>query len=336
MPSGFYFRAQCTLHPVESLPGKDEMNELTHNGCVMTVTGPIESEGMGVTLPHEHLMSTFGAEPVRYPHYDTRALFEAVSPYLTRLKSLGCQTIVDCTAAYFGRHPEILRRLSENSGIYVLTNTGYYGAGDDRYIPPHAYEETADQIAARWIWEWEKGIDGTGVYPGFIKTAVDDGPLSDIDRKLLIAAARSHRQTGLTIQTHTGDNPSVALEILSILANEQVDPNAWIWVHAHHLHRGETAIQAAESGAWISFDGVNAETAPHILSLIREMKAAGMLDHVLLSHDGDSYCTGAFRPYHYLFTNFLPSMQENNFLEGEITKLTIDNPRQAFEIRVRS
>ena len=44
-------------------------------GRVMTVTGAIDPQAMGFTLPHEHVMSTFGAESARYPYYDVDALF---------------------------------------------------------------------------------------------------------------------------------------------------------------------------------------------------------------------------------------------------------------------
>ena len=55
----------------------------------------------------------------------------------------------------------------------MITNTGYYGAAGDKYVPQHAYEETVDQLADRWTGEWEDGIEGTGIRPGFIKGGVD-------------------------------------------------------------------------------------------------------------------------------------------------------------------
>ena len=306
-------------------------------GKTMTVTGAIEPRAMGRTLPHEHVMSTFGAERARYPYYDVHRLFEGVLPYLQYVKSLGCQTLVDCTAAYFGRHPEMLRKFSQQSGLHILTNTGYYGAAGGMYVPPHAYEETVEQLAGRWVREWQDSIDGTGIRPGFIKTGIDEGPLSEIDRKLIRAAARTHAQTGLTIQTHTKDNWGAAQEILSILRSEGVHPNAWIWVHAHHVTDGAPLTEAAEQGAWISFDGINEESAPHILELVKETKRIGFLDHVLLSHDGDSYYgDGESRPYHYLFTGFVPTLEQNGFSAQEIDQLTIDNPRRAFTVRVRT
>ena len=86
-----------------------------------------------------------------------------------------------------------------------MTNTGYYGAADDKFVPAHAYVETAGQLADRFIAESRDGIEGTGIRPGFLKVGVDRGQLSSIDRKLVVAAARCHLTTGLTIAAHTGD-----------------------------------------------------------------------------------------------------------------------------------
>ena len=301
---------------------------------IMTVTGAIDPADMGLALPHEHVMSTFGAESARYPHYDTAALLGSVLPYLEKIRGYGCRTLVDCTATHFGRHPELLRQISRLSGLYILTNTGYYGAADDKYVPPHAYGENADQIAGRWTREWQYSIDDTGVRPGFIKTAVDAGPLSDIDRVLIVAAARTSLSTGLTIQTHIGDNWDAVQDILSILREEGLDPAAWVWTHANHMPDVGRLAQAAAQGAWISLDGINASSAPGILDVIAEMKARGRLTNLLLSHDGDSYFgDGEFRPYHYLFTDFIPALEQRGFSKTEIQQLTVDNPRRAFTIR---
>ena len=304
-------------------------------GKIMTVTGPIEPERMGVTLPHEHVMSTFGSDPARYPFYDLFSLSQAVSTYLAYIKSLGVSTLVDCTAAYFGRHPELLKQFSLESGLYLLTNTGYYAAAEDRYVPLHAFQETVDQIAGRWVGEWEDGIDGTGIYPGFIKTAVDAGPLSEIDRKLIVSAVRTHRRTGLTIQTHIGDNWSAAEAILSILNDEKVQPAAWIWIHAHAMKTVDKVVWTAEQGAWVSLDGLSEESALHHLDFVQELRQRGLLNHVLLSHDGDSYDNGQSRPYHYLFTGFIPLLEKNGFSQQEIQQMIEDNPRRAYTVQVK-
>src|SRR5207302_7308011 len=98
------------------------------------------------------------------------------------------------TPAFIGRDPRVLAELSRRTGIHVLTNTGYYGAANDKFVPPHAFAESAEVLAARWIAEWHDGIDGTGVRPGFVKIGVDPAAgepprLSGIDAKLGRAAA---------------------------------------------------------------------------------------------------------------------------------------------------
>ncbi len=301
----------------------------------MTVRGPVAPSALGVMLAHEHLFSNFGEEPEEPGRYDERALLAAVVPYAKSVRELGCSTIVDGTAAWFGRNPRLLRTISEQTGLNILTNAGYYGAAEDRYVPRHAREETADQLAARWVKEWREGIGGTGIRPGFLKIGVDGGALSEIDRKLVTAAARTHRQSGLAIAAHTGENEAAALAQLAILKAEGVRGEAWIWIHANKARDLEALNEAAERGAWISLDGLDAETLGRHLELARRMKAWGRLKQVLLSHDGNSFRAGGKRPmrgYTALFTDFLPLLRQGGFTQEEVRWMTVENPARAYAV----
>jgi len=128
-----------------------------------------------------------------------------VLPHLKSARALGGRTLVECTPAYMGRDPGLLAQLSQASGLQIITNVGFYGAAGGKYVPRFAYSETAKEIAARWIGEFRNGIPPTGIRPGFIKIGVDAGPLSEINAKLVSAAAITHLQTGLVIASHTGD-----------------------------------------------------------------------------------------------------------------------------------
>lgn len=298
---------------------------------IMTVTGPVTPKMLGLTLPHEHIMSRFGADPARYPDYPVDRLLDQVLPYLAHVKALGVNALADCTTAFFGRHPELLRHISTKSGLFLLTNTGYYAARKYRYVPPHAFHETAGQIAGRWIREWQDGIDETGVRPGFIKIAVEEDPLSEMESKLIHAAILTHLQTGLIIQTHTGDNPQAARDIMDVMEQEGAYPSAWIWVHAHSVEDITHLLEAAGRGAWISLDGISAALSQHILGHLQALRAAGYLGQVLLSHDGDSFTVdGGLRPYEYLLTDFIPLLQDNGFSTAEIHQMTVKNPAKAF------
>lgn len=309
-------------------------------GLVMTVLGPAAPETLGFTLAHEHVLVDFiGADQVSPDRYDSDEVAAVVLPHLRQARELGCQTLVECTPAYLGRDAALLRRLSRTSGLAIITNTGYYGAADDKYIPAHAYQETAHQLAARWVHEWQEGIDGTDVRPGFIKTGVDKGSLSAIDAKLVQAAALTHLETGLTIASHTG-YAVPAREQLAILADEGVHPSAWIWVHAQNEPDTENHAWAARQGAWLSFDGISPESLERHLSQVVDMKRLGLLHRVLLSHDAGWYRPGepgggAFRHYDTLFTSFLPALRETGFTRDEIRQLTVINPQRAFQVRIR-
>jgi len=308
---------------------------------VMTVSGPIAPEQMGTTLPHEHVLVDFaGAEVVSPDRYDREAVFATVLPYLQRARALGVETLVEATPVYLGRDPLLLRRLADASGVRLLVSTGYYGARGDQHVPRHAFTDPADSLAARWIREWTTGIDGTGIRPGFIKIGVDTGPLSEIDRKLIQAAARTHLRTGLTIASHTGP-AAAAMEQLAVLAEEGVDPSAWIWVHAQVEDDSTFHVRAARSGAWISFDGLAPENARRYVERVAFMRAEGLLDRVLVSHDAGWYHVGepgggVFRPYETLFTEFLPALKAAGFTDDEIHQLTAVNPAQAYAVRIRA
>lgn len=312
-----------------------------HLGRIMTVEGPITPSTLGVTLPHEHVMVDFiGADKAGPARYDAQEVFDIVLPHLKRLCQAGAQALVECTPAYVGRDPVLLKRLAVASGLRLLTNTGYYAASGGKFLPPQVQTESADQLAARWIAEARDGIGSTGIRPGFIKIGVDGGPLNAAGRKLIEAAARTHRATGLVIASHTGDGRA-AHEQLEILAREGVDARAWIWVHAQAESDSALHLKAARQGGWIEYDGIGPQTIDQHVSLVKLMKEQGLLSRVLISQDAGWYNVGeprggTFRPFDLLFTKFIPALRKAGFTQREIDRLTRENPADTFAIKVQA
>jgi phosphotriesterase-related protein len=302
--------------------------------AIDSVTGPIAPDRLGLTLMHEHVLVDFiGADRVSASRYDADEVFRIVLPHLERVKRLGCRTLVECTPAYLGRDPRLLRRLSEASGVQILTNTGYYGAANDKHVPAHAFDETAEQLAARWVKEARQGIEETGIRPAFMKIGVDAAPLSAIDAKLVRAAALTHRETGLPIASHTGSG-AAAMEELDLLGREQVAPAAFIWVHAQSERDEAFHLRVARRGAWVEFDGISEHSVDRHVALVQRLKAEGLLGHVLVSHDAGWYHVGepgggAFRSFDTLFAKFVPALKATGFSEGDTSQLLVDNPRRA-------
>ncbi len=332
-----FLSALATLAAAASLArGQGSSAEAT----IETVLGPIAPSALGRTLPHEHVLVDFvGAAEASPSRYDAQQVFDAVLPHLRRARELGVRALFECTPAYLARDVRLLERLSRASDLHLITNTGYYGARQNKFLPAFAHTESADQLSRRWIAEAREGIDGTAIKPGFIKSGVDPEPaLSETHRKLVRAAALTHLATGLAIAVHTGRGPG--LEQLDILKTHGVAPAAYIWVHAQGA-ADDALFAAADRGAWISLDGLNRNSLTRHLHLCRELKQRGHLGRLLLSHDAGWYdpakpSGGAFRGFELLFETFLPSLKENGFSAPELDRLTVANPAEAFARRVRA
>ncbi len=311
----------------------------------MTVLGPIPASAMGITLSHEHILVDFiGADSTGYHRWEKQEVVNKVSPYLEEIQEYQVSTLMECTPAYLGRDPLLLKTLSKNTGMHLVTNTGYYGAHDNLFIPAKFYELTAEELSSIWVDEFENSIEGSGVKPGFIKIAVNgDDSLSKEHFKIITAAALTHQQTGLVIASHTGpDDP--AFEQISVLQSHGLNPSCFIWVHAQ-LGSLEGNIRAAKMGTWISLDNLNLDQqqgskydVAWYADRIQDLKEAGFLNRVLISHDAGWYKPGeenggSFRGFTGIFTALVPALREVGFSQEDINLLLEINPRNAFSIR---
>jgi phosphotriesterase-related protein len=307
---------------------------------IITVNGPIAPQQMGITLVHEHFLVDFiGADKTNPSRWSRNAVAAKVLPYLAEAKKAGVRTIVDCTPAFLGRDVALLQQLSAQSGLQVVTNTGYYGAVGNKYLPPWAFTETAQQLAKRWMDEAENGIEGTAVKPGFIKISVDAAePLSELHQKLVLAAALTHLGTGLTIFSHTGP-ASAAFQQIDMLKEAGVHPSAFVWVHAQNEKDLSTYVRAARMGAWVSLDGVGWGTVEQYVEALLLLKKNALLHRVLLSHDGGWYKpdepNGTFQGYTSVFTGLFPLLQQKGFTANDQRQLLVINPSAVMQIGVR-
>jgi phosphotriesterase-related protein len=305
---------------------------------VMTVLGPVPARRLGRVLMHEHVLVDFiGADKIAPGRYDLDEVFAKALPFLEKLKAAGCGTLAECTPAFLGRDPTLLRRLASASGLHLITNCGFYGAAADKFVPALAYRESADELALSWAREFEDGIPPDNIRPGIMKIGVDAGPLSEIDAKLVRAAARCRRRTGLAIASHTGDG-AAALAQLDILKAENVEPSTFIWVHAQNEKDATIHERAARLGAWVEFDGISGESIAEHVELVLRMKRARLLHRVLISQDAGWYHVGEpgggqFRGYDGLFTDFLPALRKAGATEKDLRTLLVENPRQVLALR---
>src|SRR5215475_1005268 len=194
---------------------------------VMTVTGPVDAQQLGVVLPHEHVFIDLVSE------YRGSGLLNdehLACEELRALKSAGGCTLVDLTLDEIGRDPAALRRVSEATGLSIVMGCGHYR---DPYLDRDWFDRTAvDAIADQIVLDITDGVRGTGVRAGIIgEIGADRLYISAAEERSFRAAARAHLRTGLTISTHAARWP-VGLEQLQLLTEEGADPRRVIIGHA--------------------------------------------------------------------------------------------------------
>ncbi len=293
-----------------------------------------------IWLSHEHILVDFiGADSIQPASWDHDTIIKETVPYLLALAAFNVAYFVDATPNYLGRDVLLLEKLFQKTGIKILTNTGLYGARDNKFIPKYAWESTAESLAAEWIREFEEGIDGTHIKPGFIKIGIDaNDTLSVMHRKLIKSAALTHLQTGLTIASHTGEAAGLWPQLV-ILKEMGVSPQAFIWVHAQNENNSENYLKASKMGCWISLDGLGWELDNHI-EKIMYAKANGFLDRVLISHDAGWYDpqkeAQSIKPYTPIFNKLYPELKARGLTDEEFHLLISINPAKAYSLEIRN
>lgn len=320
---------------------------------VETVTGPIAPEDMGKTLIHEHFI--FG-----YPGFQgdmTLGPFnreEAVATGVAAARKMmehGVKTVVDPTPNECGRDPEVLREISEQSGIQIICATGYYyeGEGATPYFKFRASLGSAPQeINEMFLAEIKNGIGGTGIKPGIIKLASSKDAITDYEKMFFSAAVDAQKETGITILTHTQEGtmgPDQAQFLVGLGAN----PAGIVIGHMCGNTDANYHRKTLETGVSIAFDRfglqgmVGAPFDEQRIETLLELLSDGFEDQIMLSHDSISVWLG--RPpvipppaeagianWHptYLFETIVPTLKKAGITDQQLDKMFLENPKKLF------
>ncbi len=309
---------------------------------VMTVTGPVPSEALGITHTHEHLfMDVVGGGPSRDRQTRNRMLNDPELAYreLMRFEAVGETTVIDLTSGGMkvsehllgAQHPLAVRDLAVRTGLNIAMGTGWY---TEAYYDERLYRMSADDIADELVRDINDGIEGTDVRAGVLGEIGSGATwITPAEERLLRAAARAHRQTGVTIATHTA-GWKVGLHQLDILEEEGVDPRRVIIGHCHSHPDHEYHAEIARRGAFVSFDrlgttnGYERETD---FALVRQMIDADGTAHLLLSHNvslREDYVAYGGKGYEYL-PAALQTDPDLPLTEEQFRQVMVDNPRRA-------
>jgi phosphotriesterase-related protein len=301
------------------------MAPVAPTSTVMTVTGPVPAEQLGVTLPHEHVYLDLTREYRGDGLLNDPALAESE---LRTYAEAGGRTLVDVTTVGLRGDPAGLRSLSESTGLHIVRGAGFYRRA---YYPPDLDELPTDAVADLIVADIEAGSDG--VRAGIIGEIGCDRYLSAVEERVFRAAARAHRRTGLTITTHAARWP-VGTAQLDLLVEEGVDPHRVVIGHCDMVPDHDYHLALAERGAWVQFDtvqGVHEWDTRQRLDWLRSLADRGFLGQVLLSQDvclRSDYAAMGGPGYGYVVTTFADRLREAGFDDADLHTLLVDNPRR--------
>ena len=353
--------------------------------AVTTVCGPISPEKLGITLTHEHCLidlrpywrapeeaalrkaavaavkiSTIG-QSRRNPlgNRDNLVLSDAelATKELLEFRALGGGSVVDLTQADIGRDAKALRELSRTTGLNIVAGCGHYIQISH---PQELAKESIDSIEDRLLHEVQIGIGDTEICAGVLGEIGTSCPIHKDEEKVLRAAGRVHKKTGVAIAVHL--SPARRLDqwmgpvVLDILESEGVNPARVLLCHLDNmLAPGADFFPAvkhhrdlAERGCFIGYDGCGKEHyfpsgsraafpsfwCPHdrerakAASLLYE---AGFGGQLLLSHDVcfkiELTRYGGFG-YGHILRTFRSNLQDYDIGIDEINNFMTANPRR--------
>jgi phosphotriesterase-related protein len=299
---------------------------------VQTVTGPVSTADLGITLIHEHLLIDMYEVSLNAAGVllDERAASEELSLF----RDAGGVTVVDQTTV--GLHPdwEGLRRISLATGVRVIAGTGVYW---HRFRPAWVESLTDAALLARFVMELAEGVGPSRIRAGLIgEIATGHRAIDPVEARVLTAAALAQRETGAPIATHALFT-RIGLDQLDILEAAGADPGKVLIGHADTCPDERYHDAILERGAWLGFDTVgqtDKATNAWRADRIAAYAAGGHLDRILVSSDvckrpalaregGGGYAT--------VLRDFVPLLLARGFTSDLIHRLLVVNPRMFFE-----
>lgn len=289
---------------------------------IRTVLGKKKIRKNTITLSHEHICCYSEYLNMMSNNYlDKDQLAEKSADILKSMKEkYGLGLFIDCTPINIGRDIQLLKKVSELSGVDIVCSTGFY-YNDEPILDCMSAETLAEFIIE----------DANHICAGIIKAAVESEIVSDFNTKLLKAAAIAHKKTSLPIILHTNANNRNGAKAVDILLEENVAPNSIVVGHLSDTEDIEYIKTFAKSGCYVALDRMyDNKSDLYITSKVNQITAlcdAGYADKLLLSHDDSVFQGFCSNPqikeprWTYLFEYILHK------LDDSITqKLLQENP----------
>lgn len=311
---------------------------------VETISGPVPADSLGLTLTHEHIVLLDAEVEInRLGRWRDETEIPAASLALRDAKAAGVDTIVDLTAIGMGRNVPRVARIAAGTGVTVVVATGIYTFD---VMPkffslrgPGTANGGPEPIEAFFVREITEGIAGTTIKAAVIKCTTDQAGITGDIEKILRAAARAHRRTGVPISTHTDAGTYRGRDQQRLFRDEGVDLSRVVIGHCGDSTDLDYLTELADAGSYIGMDrfGYDQRLPAELrIDTVVELVRRGYAGRLLLSHDAPCY-SDSLEPatrlllwpncsHSYISQRVLPLLLERGVSQSDIDQMMIRNP----------
>lgn len=308
---------------------------------VNTVAGPIDTSQLGFTLMHEHIIVQSPGVYNNFRVFDRGMEIDSAARKLKDVRSRGVRTLVDLTPGDWRDIP-LVKEVVARSGMQVIVATGAY------WEVPHFFRamsgRSVEFVADLFVKDIVEGIMDTGVKAAIIKCATDEPGVTNEVERILRAAAKAHRATGVPISTHTHAKSEVGLKQQDVFESEGVDLSRAVIGHSGDSDDIGYLTRLMDRGSFIGMDRFGIDmflpTDKRVATIARlcDMGYAGQM---VLSHDAAchfGWADTALLPkvmpnwhFNYIPDVVIPDLRIAGVTDEQIRTMTVENPRRIFE-----
>ncbi len=311
---------------------------------IRTVTGDISIEESGNVLMHEHIMCS--SNDLRRAFGDNwldenELCDRATEVLLAAKKEFGLGIFVDGTPCDLGRNAELLRKISERSGVHIIASTGLY------FFPSMiSFERSADEIYRLLMQETVGGLDGTDIKPGILKCAIDSEGMTSDTKKRLTAIGKIQAETGLSLYAHCAHRDNTAFELIDLLSECGAEPKKLVIGHVSRRLNADYLKRVLDRGVYICIDQSFAGSEQGVAQVVYELCRAGYEKNLLFSHDRSirndfiADCRSEYelsietniKRYSYLYELLIPALKKEGCTERQCELFLRENSLRVLDI----
>jgi len=300
------------------------------NGALRTIDGDINPSLVRGVLPHEH---GFLARNEETPE-EIAALGKKIGPRLARefkaMVARGINLFVECTMNSAERQPELWAEASRKTGMHVIASTGFYVEWAQ---PERVKKASTDDIAALFIQELTDTMEHSSRPAGVVKASSSAYGFEENEKKVFLAAAAAHTETGAPVTTHS---PKGALPHIQLLEENGVPPERVSLGHIE-VNPWNDILAVARKGAMLIFTNWGGEEVlpeDMIVSQIVHLVKRGFLKQILISVDMFLYMNKGRLSYRWpggftqIVDRVVPKLVRHGLKPRQVDVIMHENPVQ--------